>query len=291
MTSLLTRRPGRRASGPRVGLFGLLGTGNLGNDGSLQAMLALVRAEYPDAEFDCLCSGPEEIETRFGLPATRLNWYRDEYTTATGAAVGAKLLGKIIDPIHVWAWVRRHDVVIVPGMGVLEGCFSLASVGLALFAATLSVAGRCSRAKIALVSVGADELARALNRRMIVWAARLAHYRSFRDLPSREAVYAMGLDAAADDEVYPDLAFALPVPPEERRRIGRRRRRHVPSRQSYRRPPRVGPMSGESPSSSSGSSTTATTSGSSPGTGRTRRWQRVSGRPADAPRRPRLRTG
>lgn len=216
MTTLYSGRASRRTAAPRVGFCGLLGTGNLGNDGSLEAMLALLRAEYPDAAFDCLCSGPGEVRTRFGLPATRLNWYRGEYCTATsGASLGAKLLGKLVDPVRVWAWVRRHDLVIVPGMGVLEGSLPVRPWGWPYSLLLVCLAGRLSGAGVALVSVGADELARPLSRRVIVWAARLARYRSFRDAGSREAMRAMGLDAAAHDEVYPDLAFALPAPPDE----------------------------------------------------------------------------
>lgn len=33
----------------RVGVFGLLGSGNLGNDGSLEAVLGYLRTEHPDA--------------------------------------------------------------------------------------------------------------------------------------------------------------------------------------------------------------------------------------------------
>lgn len=215
MTPPLPRRRGGRTTAVRVGLCGLLGTGNLGNDGSLEAMLGLVRSQFPDAEFGCLCSGPGDIRTRFGMPTTRLNWYRDEYRTATGVALGWKLLGKIIDPVRVWAWVRRYDVVIVPGMGVLEASFPLRPWGWPYSLLMVCLAGRCSRAKVALVSVGADELSRPLNRRIIVLATGLAHYRSFRDTPSRSALRSMGLDAAAHDEVYPDLAFALPAPPDE----------------------------------------------------------------------------
>ena len=47
--------------GPRVGFFGLLGSGNLGNDGSLDAFLAYLHKEYPDAEVDFLCAGPDQI--------------------------------------------------------------------------------------------------------------------------------------------------------------------------------------------------------------------------------------
>jgi len=51
----------------RVGFFGLLAQGNLGNDGSLEAMLAFVRDRHPAADIDVLCPRPEEI-TRRGLP-------------------------------------------------------------------------------------------------------------------------------------------------------------------------------------------------------------------------------
>jgi polysaccharide pyruvyl transferase WcaK-like protein len=43
------------------------------------------------------------------------------------------------------------------------------------------------------------------------WSARLAAYRSYRDAQSRDAMRAMGVDTSRD-EVYPDLAFALPTP-------------------------------------------------------------------------------
>ncbi len=215
MTGLLPRRAARATDPVRVGLCGLLGTGNLGNDGSLEAVLALLRAEYPDAEFGALCSGPDEIRSRFGVAATPLNWYRGEYRTATRAAIVGKLVGKIVDPVRIWAWVRRHDVVVVPGMGVLEGSLPLRPWGWPYSLLMLCLAGRATGTRVALVCVGADELARPLSRRIIVRAARLAHYRSFRDAPSRDAMRAMGLDAAAGDGVFPDLAFALPLPPEQ----------------------------------------------------------------------------
>ena len=52
--------------GPRIGFFGLLGHGNLGNDGSLEAFLAYLAKSYPDAEIDFLCSGPDVVEKRYG---------------------------------------------------------------------------------------------------------------------------------------------------------------------------------------------------------------------------------
>jgi polysaccharide pyruvyl transferase WcaK-like protein len=46
---------------------------------------------------------------------------------------------------------------------------------------------------------------------LLVGAARLAYYRSYRDEVSREALGAMGLDTSRD-RVHTDLAFALPTP-------------------------------------------------------------------------------
>ncbi|QNS03440.1 polysaccharide pyruvyl transferase family protein [Streptomyces xanthii] len=196
----------------RVGVFGLLGSGNLGNDGSLEALLGHLRAEHPGAVVDALCGGPEAVTARFGIPATRLHWYRGEYRTASraGAIVG-KGLGKLVDAFRTAAWVRRHDVVIVPGMGVLEATLPLRPWGFPYALFLLSASGRLLGTKVAFVSVGAAPIGNPSTRTLVRWSARLAAYRSYRDERSRDALRAMGVDTARD-RVYPDLAFALPAP-------------------------------------------------------------------------------
>ncbi|MGW2566107.1 polysaccharide pyruvyl transferase family protein [Streptomyces sp. NPDC001537] len=197
---------------PRVGLFGLLGSGNLGNDGSLEAVLGYLRTEHPDAAVDALCGGPETVTTRFGIPATRLHWNRAEYRTASRAsAIVSKGLGKLVDVFRTAAWVRRHDVVIVPGMGVLEATLPLRPWGFPYSLFLLCASGRLLGTRVALVSVGANEIRNRPTRALVRWSARLAAYRSYRDAQSRDAMRAMGVDTARD-EVYPDLAFALPAP-------------------------------------------------------------------------------
>ncbi|MFI7007519.1 polysaccharide pyruvyl transferase family protein [Streptomyces sp. NPDC050145] len=196
----------------RVGVFGLLGSGNLGNDGSLEALLGYLRAEHPDAVVDALCGGPEAVTARFGIPATRLHWYRGEYRTASraGAIVG-KGLGKLVDAFRTAAWVRRHDVVIVPGMGVLEATLPLRPWGFPYALFLLSASGRLLGSKVAFVSVGAAPIGNPSTRALVRWSARLAAYRSYRDERSRDALRGMGVDTVRD-RVYPDLAFALPAP-------------------------------------------------------------------------------
>ncbi|MEU6235137.1 polysaccharide pyruvyl transferase family protein [Kitasatospora sp. NPDC047058] len=197
----------------RVGVFGLLGSGNLGNDGSLEAVLGHLRTAHPEAVVDALCGGPEAVTARFGIPATRLHWYRGEYRTASRTgAVAAKAVGKLLDPFRTAAWVRRHDVVIVPGMGVLEATLPLRPWGFPYALFLLCASGRLSGTPVALVSVGAAGIRRRSTRTLVRWSARLAAYRSYRDAPSRDAMRAMGVDTSRD-EVYPDLAFSLPSPP------------------------------------------------------------------------------
>jgi polysaccharide pyruvyl transferase WcaK-like protein len=196
----------------RVGLFGLLGAGNFGNDGQLESMLTYLRTEHPEAVVDALCSGPEVVAARYGIPTTRMNWYRGEYRTASRpGAIAAKGLGKLVDAVRTVAWVRRHDVVIVPGAGVLEATLPLRPWGFPYALFLLCASGRLVGTPVALVGVGADRIGHRATRTLVRWSARLAAYRSFRDAGSRDAMRAMGVDTARDG-VYRDLAFALPTP-------------------------------------------------------------------------------
>ena len=146
---------------PRVGLVGLLGAGNLGNDGSMEAILAYLDEEQPDAILDFLCSGADQLTSRYGVPATRLRWYnRQTQGAASVTALAAKSLkvplGMIIDAFRTASWVRRHDVVIVPGMGVLEATLPLRPWHTPYSMFLVCAFGRLFGTKVALVSVGAN---------------------------------------------------------------------------------------------------------------------------------------
>lgn len=196
----------------RIGFFGLLGSGNLGNDGSLAAVLNHLRSEYPNAVLDAMCGGPDELRELFGLDATPLHWNQKEYRTAARLpAMARKAFGKVVDAFRIAAWVRRHDVVIVPGMGVLETTLPLRPWGFPYSLSLLSLAGKVFGTKVMMMSVGANVIARGPTRTLVTGAARLAAYRSYRDEQSRTAMREMGVDTSRD-EVYPDLAFALPTP-------------------------------------------------------------------------------
>jgi polysaccharide pyruvyl transferase WcaK-like protein len=207
-------------TGPRIGLFGLLGSGNLGNDGSLEAVLDFLRSQHSDAVLAALCGGPEQVRQRYGITATPLHWYRGEYQTASGVtSIAMKGLGKIVDAFRTASWVRRQDVVIVPGMGVLEATLPLRPWGFPYSLLLLCASGRLFGTKVALVSVGANVISERATRLLVKWAAGLATYRSYRDELSKDAMRQMGIDTS-HDEVYPDLAFALTTPQEVLSAVG-----------------------------------------------------------------------
>jgi polysaccharide pyruvyl transferase WcaK-like protein len=204
----------RAATTPRVGLFGHLGACNIGNDASMEAVLRYLAANYPGAAIDAMCPGPEGVRNQYGIGAIRLAWYQKYEQRASGAAAAFKILGKGIDAARTASWVRRHDVVIVPGAGVLEASLPLWPWGMPYAMFLLSGFGRLFGTKVAFVSVGAG----AINKRATRWlsnaAARLAYYRSYRDAGAREALQRRGVDTSGD-HVYTDLAFALPAPADQ----------------------------------------------------------------------------
>ena len=123
----ITRR--ERSAALRVGLFGLLGMGSIGNDACLESMLRYLRADHPDAILDAMCTGPERLKSHHGIDAVPLAWYQKYERQVSGtSAIALKVVGKGVDAFRTAAWVRRHDVVIVPGMGVLEATVPMRAV-------------------------------------------------------------------------------------------------------------------------------------------------------------------
>jgi polysaccharide pyruvyl transferase WcaK-like protein len=200
-----------------VGICGLVGGGNLGNNGSLEAVVAYLRRSHPDAVLDFLGSDPEQLTATYGVAAARMRWYQPDEAESAGVAgpIGRSLgasLGLAVDAVRISNWVRRHDVVIVPGMGVLEATLPLRVWHTPYWMFVVCAAGRIFRTRVALVSVGASAVKQQPMRWLFTSAARLAYYRSYRDTAAQEAMRAMGVDAM-NDPVYPDVAFCLPVPP------------------------------------------------------------------------------
>ena len=182
-----------RSLRPKVGFFGLLGSGNLGNDGSFEAVLTHLRVHHPEAVVDAMCMGSERMSSQYGVPAIPLHW-------STGSADRVErverqvvwLLGKGADAWRTFSWVRRHDLVVVAGAGVLENSLPMRATGVPYAMFLLCASGRLSRTKVALLSVGATRIKQRPTRWLRNSAAQLAYYRSYRDSVSWEVMQEAG---------------------------------------------------------------------------------------------------
>jgi len=200
---------------PSVGLFGLLGSGNSGNDASMETVLAYLRESRPDIVVDALCGGPERVRSSYGIDAAPLYWYQRFEGRATGTqAAFLKLVGKGMDAFRIASWVRRHDAVVVAGAGALETTLPQRPWGYPYSLFVLAASGRLFGTKVALVSVGADRINKRATRWLSNATARLASYRSYRDEYSRDVMRQRGIDTPSD-RVFPDLVFGIPTPPYE----------------------------------------------------------------------------
>jgi polysaccharide pyruvyl transferase WcaK-like protein len=198
---------------PRIGLFGLLGSGNIGNDASVEAIMRYLRTEYPDATVDAMCKGWQRMRDRYGIAATPLQWQQEHVRPGwPGKALTA--LGKVIDGFRTAGWVRGHDVVIIPGMGILDPTLPLSPWSTPYAVYLLAAWGRLFGAKVALVAVGADKASAKTTQSLYNRTARLAAYVSFRDGSSRETLQGEGVDVSAFS-VHPDLVWTIPVTREQ----------------------------------------------------------------------------
>jgi polysaccharide pyruvyl transferase WcaK-like protein len=199
---------------PRIAFWGNFGTGNWGNECTLQAILSNARERVPQAELSCICSEPSDTVERHAVAAVPIS-----YTRRQGGAMQSRRIPKPFRALRRAArelreWVRTVgvartlDAVVMTGTGMLtddsEGAF-----GLPYDLFKWAVAAKVCGSKVLFASVGVEPIESPIARFFIVTALRLADYRSYRDLQSQEHLKRVGF-ASARDRVYPDLAFSLP---------------------------------------------------------------------------------
>ncbi|MBX9466075.1 MAG: polysaccharide pyruvyl transferase family protein [Aquamicrobium sp.] len=202
----------------KIVLFGQFGCGNTGNDGSLKAMADLLRDARPNAEIVCACPNPAVVEADLGIPAIATS--RPAMTGRIGAFVDRMLFrlpGRVVrlmDPIRQ---LRKADLMLVPGTGFLDD-FQEVPRGWPLMILRWSLAARLVGARLAFVGIGAGPIRHPMSRFFMTMAARLCHFRSYRDTPSRDFMAELGIGRGTD-QVCPDVAFALTPPPDRLRPV------------------------------------------------------------------------
>ena len=213
----------------KIVFFGLFGQGNLGNDCTLQAMIHNARKYLTDAEFKCICTGPEDITIKHNIPAFPMS-------AISGKALSGRknnpviLLQKVIlrisrelrHGIRAFKTLKGTDMLVVPGTGLLVD-HTTGFRGYPYHVFKWSLIAKLRRCKLLIVCIGAGPIYHPLSRRLIKYALSLADYRSYRDAFSRQYIEGIGFKTS-NDRVYPDLAFSLPgdMMPEGNKRDGQR---------------------------------------------------------------------
>jgi polysaccharide pyruvyl transferase WcaK-like protein len=212
--------PSKGGGNPRVGLFGWLAAGNSGNEASMETILAYLRRDHPEAVIDAMSAGFRRLRSNYRIGSVPLSWYEGQNQHRNPAVrTLLKAIGKLMDPFRTVLWVRRHDVVIVPGAGVLEATLPMRAYTFPLSMCLVCVSGKLFGVKVALVSVGASKIKKNLTRWLSNASARSACYRSYRDVHSIDAIRQRGINTSSD-RVFPDLVFGVPVPPQEAGKAG-----------------------------------------------------------------------
>jgi polysaccharide pyruvyl transferase WcaK-like protein len=188
----------------------LFGVGNLGNDGSFEVGLAMVRELTPHADVVCICPATEYMSRRYGISTIKMREPRQVASWLDPERSG--LIGRVLRPFaEVQRWIdtyraaRRLAVIIVPGMGILDD-FALRPQGVPYILFRWTLCARLARTPFAFVGIGAGPIKNPKSRRLMGWAARLATHRSYRDVGSQ----AYMADLGAPGHFTPDIVFADP---------------------------------------------------------------------------------
>jgi polysaccharide pyruvyl transferase WcaK-like protein len=194
----------------RIAVYGYLGSGNLGNDASLEAVLAWLRSTHPDVELRGITVAPDELRTRYGIRSVPLHWSSAREGGGRAGRAARKLSGLVLDVPRSLAVAGSVDAVIVPGMGVLEDGLSSRPWNMPLWLFLIAAACRIRRRPFVLLNVGANRARNPLVRWLYVATAALATHLSYRDRESAEEMRQAGSRARA--VVAPDVAFVHPAP-------------------------------------------------------------------------------
>ncbi len=194
----------------RIGFWGPFGAHNMGNECTLYSMLSSARRLVADAEFVAVCHEPEDTTARHHVPAVPIaRQPGDKFLPLPGPLRPLRrLLWEVGDWFRVIRAMRKLDMLVMTGTGMITDDHEGAT-GLPYQMFKWVVAARLCGRKVKFVSVGAEKLIDPVKLFMLSWALRLAEFRSFRDGVTRTR--AAGLwGEAANDPLYPDLAFSMP---------------------------------------------------------------------------------
>ncbi len=207
------------SSRSKICFFGIFGSGNLGNEATLCAILSNLRRIVPNAEIVCICSGPQETAAEYGISAFPIK--EKPLPPLKNPLLRALRRLFVGIPMEFYRWYRAisilkdAEMLVMTGTGML-GDFGIGPTNLHYEIVKWSLAAKLCRCKLLFVSVGVGPIRHRVSRILVKTALRLADYRSYRDTFSKDYLEGLHFDTK-NDFVCPDLAFSLPktiIPPD-----------------------------------------------------------------------------
>jgi polysaccharide pyruvyl transferase WcaK-like protein len=223
------------SAGPRFGLLGPYGAGNLGDAAIQDAVIGLIRSARPDAQFVAICPHSADAQARHGIdalpltpaaatpsPPAWLRWLLDHPSRRLTRRLVRRLAWELHRSgralrflVETWRRLKRVDVLVISGGGQIDDFWGgpwSHPFSLALWTSLARLRG----CPVIALSLGGTQLRHRLSRVFVRHALSLAQSRSFRDPSTRAFVATLGLPER--DPVMPDLAFACPRPPRPNHR-------------------------------------------------------------------------
>ena len=215
-----------------VGILGPYGTGNLGDAAIQDALIYQITQQTPETRFYGISLNPQDTEARHGIAAFPIDaraasidlpriarWAlrgRSRFLMLRAVqrclAPLVALLVEIVFTMRMWVFAKKLRLLIVSGGGQIDDYWGGAwEHPFSLFRWT--VVAKLRGCKVLFVSVGGWELRSKLSRFMMRKSLGLADYRSYRDEATRDFVESIGV--RPPHHVFPDLAFAYPVPADD----------------------------------------------------------------------------
>lgn len=224
----------RRGKPVAVGLWGHNGTGNLGNEATISAILQNLRKRVPDISLYGFSWDPEDTRLRHGIvsyPVRRRSVesnkndnsevyvkprYEDWKSQLKRYPLVFKVAKWLLTPLMEFIFavqacrsLSNIDLMLVVGTGLLADTFG----GYRNYPSSLfrwSIFCRLRKVKWGTVSVGAGPIGGTISKYLIKCSLSRAAYLSFRDEHSRKLIEELGVKR--DNHVYPDLVFGLELP-------------------------------------------------------------------------------
>src|SRR5262249_39850007 len=157
---------------------------------TLQAMLYNLHRFQPDAEVICISTGPEATAATHHVASipireTVVSWMPRNPLLRAVRSIFIGIPSELYRWVKALARLRRTDLLIIPGTGVLTDALGLFKWG-PYNLLKWSLMAKASRCKLLFVSVGAGPIYRLSGRCFVKSVLTLADFRSYRDSSSKQ---------------------------------------------------------------------------------------------------------